>query len=114
MMLPAPPTSTPSAGCAEGQIFCGADLQAAAQAATTAQLVQRRTDMGLGPMASFAATWVVMMAAMMLASAIPVVLEFARTAEKRPRHQVDRVVQRQRHPLARPVTEIDGNTVTQP
>ena len=40
-------------------------------------------DMGLGPMESFAATWVVMMAAMMLPSAIPVVLEFARTAERR-------------------------------
>jgi predicted metal-binding membrane protein len=40
-------------------------------------------DMGLGPIESFAATWVVMMAAMMLPSAIPVVLEFARTAEKR-------------------------------
>jgi len=40
-------------------------------------------DMGLGPLESFAATWVVMMAAMMLPSAIPVVLEFARTAERR-------------------------------
>ena len=40
-------------------------------------------DMGLGPLESFAATWVVMMAAMMLPSAIPVVLEFARTAEGR-------------------------------
>jgi predicted metal-binding membrane protein len=40
-------------------------------------------DMGLGPIKSFAATWVVMMAAMMLPSAIPVVLEFARTAEGR-------------------------------
>jgi predicted metal-binding membrane protein len=40
-------------------------------------------DMGLGPIAPFAATWVVMMAAMMLPSAIPVVLEFARTAERR-------------------------------
>lgn len=40
-------------------------------------------DMGLGPLASFAATWVVMMAAMMLPSAIPVVVEFARTAERR-------------------------------
>jgi predicted metal-binding membrane protein len=41
------------------------------------------TDMGLGPIESFAVTWVVMMAAMMLPSAIPVVLEFARTAEGR-------------------------------
>jgi predicted metal-binding membrane protein len=40
-------------------------------------------DMGLGPIQSFALTWVVMMAAMMLPSAIPVVLEFARTAEGR-------------------------------
>ena len=42
-------------------------------------------DMGLGPIESFAVTWVVMMAAMMLPSAIPVVLEFARTAEGRRR-----------------------------
>jgi predicted metal-binding membrane protein len=40
-------------------------------------------DMGLGSIESFVATWVVMMAAMMLPSAIPVVLEFARTAEGR-------------------------------
>src|SRR5262249_25718723 len=40
-------------------------------------------DMGLGPIESFAATWVVMMAAMMLPLAIPVVLEFARTVERR-------------------------------
>jgi predicted metal-binding membrane protein len=40
-------------------------------------------DMGLGPIESFAVTWAVMMAAMMLPSAIPVVLEFARTAERR-------------------------------
>jgi predicted metal-binding membrane protein len=40
-------------------------------------------DMGLGPPASFAATWIVMMAAMMLPSAVPVVMEFARTAERR-------------------------------
>src|SRR6266436_7009864 len=40
-------------------------------------------DMSLGPIGSFAVTWVVMMAAMMLPSAIPVVLEFARTAEGR-------------------------------
>ncbi len=45
-------------------------------------------DMGLGPIESFAATWVVMMAAMMLPSAIPVVLEFARTAERRRGWQV--------------------------
>ena len=40
-------------------------------------------DMGLGPIESFAASWVVMMAAMMLPSAIPVVLEFARASERR-------------------------------
>ena len=45
-------------------------------------------DMGLGPIWTFAATWIVMMAAMMLPSAIPVVLEFARTAERRRRWQV--------------------------
>lgn len=45
-------------------------------------------DMGLGPLESFAATWAVMMAAMMLPSAIPVVLEFARTAERRRGWQV--------------------------
>jgi predicted metal-binding membrane protein len=42
-------------------------------------------DMGLGSIESFVATWVVMMAAMMLPSAIPVILEFARTAERRRR-----------------------------
>ena len=40
-------------------------------------------DVGPGSIGSFAVTWVVMMAAMMLPSAIPVVLEFARTAERR-------------------------------
>src|SRR5437016_7133132 len=45
-------------------------------------------DMGLGPLESFAASWVVMMAAMMLPSAIPVVLEFSRTVERRRRWQV--------------------------
>jgi predicted metal-binding membrane protein len=44
--------------------------------------------MGLGPIESFAATWVVMMAAMMLPSAIPVVLGFARTGERRRGWQV--------------------------
>src|SRR5437870_11752879 len=45
-------------------------------------------DMGLGPLESFAATWVVMMAAMMLPSASPVGLEFARTTERRRGWQV--------------------------
>jgi predicted metal-binding membrane protein len=40
-------------------------------------------DAGLGPIESFAATWIVMMAAMMLPSAIPVILEFVRTAQRR-------------------------------
>src|SRR5262249_39006345 len=40
-------------------------------------------DMGLGPIGLFAATWVTMMAAMMLPSAIPAVVEFARAAEGR-------------------------------
>jgi predicted metal-binding membrane protein len=44
--------------------------------------------MGLGPFGYFAATWVVMMAAMMLPSAVPVVLEFARAAERRRGWQV--------------------------
>jgi predicted metal-binding membrane protein len=45
-------------------------------------------DMGLGTIESFAAAWVVMMAAMMLPSAVPVVLEFARSAERRRRWPV--------------------------
>src|SRR5713226_2188078 len=45
-------------------------------------------DMGLGPIEAFAVTWVVMMAAMMLPSAILVVLAFARTAEGRRGWQV--------------------------
>jgi predicted metal-binding membrane protein len=40
-------------------------------------------DMGLGTLESFTASWVLMMAAMMLPSAVPVILEFARTAERR-------------------------------
>ena len=44
--------------------------------------------MGLGPIESFTVSWVVMMAAMMLPSAVPVVLEFARTAERRKGWQV--------------------------
>src|SRR4030095_16532374 len=39
--------------------------------------------MGLGPIESFAVTWVVMMAAMMLPSAIPVAPRFARTPTRR-------------------------------
>jgi predicted metal-binding membrane protein len=65
-------------------------ILAVAGAAWAAMVQQSRSmagmdgmDMGLGPIESFAATWVVMMAAMMLPSAIPVVLEFVRTAERR-------------------------------
>src|ERR1051326_6549841 len=39
--------------------------------------------MGLGPFDAFVATWVVMMAAMMLASALPLVFDFAQHAERR-------------------------------
>ncbi len=39
--------------------------------------------MGLGPIGPFAVSWVVMMAAMMLPSATPIVFEFARDAEGR-------------------------------
>ena len=45
-------------------------------------------DMGLGAIESFAASWLVMMAAMMLPSAVPVVLEFARMTERRRGWQV--------------------------
>lgn len=65
---------------------------AVAGAAWAAIVQQSRSmagmDMGLGSIEFFAATWVVMMAAIMLPSAIPVVLEFARTAEGRTRWQV--------------------------
>src|SRR5260370_8947295 len=40
-------------------------------------------DMGLGPTGALAVTWAGMLAAIMLPSAIPVVLEFARMAEGR-------------------------------
>ena len=39
--------------------------------------------MGLGPVGSFAASWTVMMAAMMLPSALPLVMEFARVSHRR-------------------------------
>ena len=44
--------------------------------------------MGLGPIERFAASWMTMMAAMMLPSAIPLVFEFARAAEGRSGWQV--------------------------
>jgi predicted metal-binding membrane protein len=39
--------------------------------------------MGLGPIGPFAVAWTVMMAAMMLPSAMPLIFEFARSAERR-------------------------------
>jgi predicted metal-binding membrane protein len=45
-------------------------------------------DMGLGSLQSFATTWLVMMAAMMLPSALPLVYEFARNSEGRRGWQV--------------------------
>jgi len=39
--------------------------------------------MGLGPIGPFAVAWTVMMAAMMLPSALPLMFEFARNAERR-------------------------------
>jgi predicted metal-binding membrane protein len=45
-------------------------------------------EVGLGPIESFAATWVLMIAAMMLPSAMPVIVEFVRTAEQRKGWQV--------------------------
>lgn len=45
-------------------------------------------EMGLGSLPSFATTWLVMMAAMMLPSAVPLVYEFAHNAERRGGWQV--------------------------
>src|SRR5258708_31536806 len=45
-------------------------------------------NMGLGSLQSFATTWLVMMAAMMLPSALPLVYEFAHNAEGRRGWQV--------------------------
>ncbi|HTX78442.1 MAG TPA: DUF2182 domain-containing protein [Longilinea sp.] len=45
-------------------------------------------DMGLGSIQSFATTWLVMMAAMMLPSAVPLVYEFAHHSEGRSGWQV--------------------------
>jgi predicted metal-binding membrane protein len=46
------------------------------------------TEMGLGSLSSFATTWLVMMAAMMLPTALPLVYEFAHNAEGRTGWQV--------------------------
>ena len=45
-------------------------------------------DMGLGSLQSFVTTWLVMMAAMMLPTAVPLVYEFAHNAEGRRGWQV--------------------------
>ena len=45
-------------------------------------------QMGLGLLPSFATTWLVMMAAMMLPTAVPLVYEFAHEAEMRPGWQI--------------------------
>jgi len=47
-----------------------------------------RGGMGMGSLPTFASTWVVMMAAMMLPSALPLVYEFARISERRRGWQV--------------------------
>jgi len=58
-------------------------VAAAAWAVTARQMLGSGMAMGLGSVASFATTWTVMMAAMMLPSAIPLVYRFARQAEGR-------------------------------
>jgi predicted metal-binding membrane protein len=76
-------------------LAAGLVVLAVAGSAWAAMVYQSRSmagaegmDVGVGPIESFAGTWVVMIAAMMLPSAIPVVLEFARTAERRKGWQV--------------------------
>jgi predicted metal-binding membrane protein len=56
---------------------------AVAWAVTAWQMLSSGMTMGLGPVSSFATTWTVMMAAMMLPSAISLVYRFAREAEGR-------------------------------
>ncbi len=58
-------------------------VAAAAWAVTARQMLGSGMAMGLGSAASFATLWTVMMAAMMLPSAIPLVYRFARQAEGR-------------------------------
>ncbi len=58
-------------------------VAAAAWAVTAWQMLRPGMGMGLGPAWSFAATWAVMMTAMMLPSAIPLVYRFAGQAEGR-------------------------------
>jgi predicted metal-binding membrane protein len=59
------------------------DVAAVAWAVTAWQMLGSGMAMGLGSVASFATIWTVMMAAMMLPSAIPLVYGFARQAEGR-------------------------------
>jgi predicted metal-binding membrane protein len=58
-------------------------VAAVAWAVTAWQMLGSGMAMGLGTVASFATIWTVMMAAMMLPSAIPLVYRFARQAEGR-------------------------------
>jgi predicted metal-binding membrane protein len=58
-------------------------VAAAAWAVTAWQMLGSGMVMGLGSVASFATIWTVMMAAMMLPSAVPLVYRFARQAEGR-------------------------------
>lgn len=58
-------------------------VAAVAWAVTAGQMLSSGMTMGLGPVSSFATTWTVMMAAMMLPSAAPLVYRFAREAEGR-------------------------------
>jgi predicted metal-binding membrane protein len=58
-------------------------VAAVAWAVTARQMLGSGMTMGLGSVASFATIWTVMMAAMMLPSAIPLVYRFARQAEGR-------------------------------
>jgi predicted metal-binding membrane protein len=58
-------------------------VAAVAWAVTTWQMLGSGMTMGLGPASSFATTWTVMMAAMMLPSAIPLLYRFSREAEGR-------------------------------
>jgi predicted metal-binding membrane protein len=55
-------------------------VAAVAWAVTAWQMLSSGMTMGLGPVSSFATTWTVMMAAMMLPSAIPLGYRFAREA----------------------------------
>lgn len=87
------PGTTDQPGRAEGEISPPAltALAFLALAAVAWALTIARSSggmaMGLGSLESFAISWVVMMAAMMLPSALPLVYEFARRSEGRKRWQ---------------------------